>query len=121
MNQAVKQRHRTLRQSRISADPRFSRFLAIFQDKDPSTFWRFPTNCNVEDEIKSRLKVSITCCTNNLCISITTVSSKVILPIQSVLDLKLLLKTNINRRKLPFILSMCRKIPISCYEVSSRG
>lgn len=47
VNQAFNQRHRTLRQSRISADPGFSRFLAIFQDKDPAKFsnWRFPTNC----------------------------------------------------------------------------
>lgn len=45
VNQAFNQRHRTLRQSRISADPGFSRFLAIFQEKDPAKFWRFPTNC----------------------------------------------------------------------------
>lgn len=45
MNQAVNQRHKILRQSHTSADPGFSRFLAIFQDKDPSQFWRFPTDC----------------------------------------------------------------------------
>lgn len=45
VNQAVNQRHRTLRHFCISADPGFARFLAIFQDKDPAKFRRFPTNC----------------------------------------------------------------------------
>ena len=44
VTQAVYQHHETLRTSRICG-PDFSRFSAIFQDEDPSQFWRFPTNC----------------------------------------------------------------------------